>query len=263
MTQVPEVAGILHQNRHREAFAEVFGGDYMNRFTDPVVFREVTFYSPPVSQEYRQNFKVLSRNLFAETVYRRRKGFSEEILNHYVSVSGAKLDAIQRLITNNRDRLRELALGNGIEIDAGYLHCKQQLVPVIHSHIMQFLRILQLFDELLQITGSCTLHGMLSPEDRKKVEVQCRAAIRSFSGTIRNESTKMRKEAQRIAAEIGGDTELADTIQAQAEAEAHADAQLEADRTGLTVPEGADPVAMVANAKAAANAAKSTVSAVG
>lgn len=253
-----EGQGMLHSDVKRKAFEDLFGADYAGRFTDPVLFQPVTFYSPPVSQEYRQNFKVLSRNLFAEWVYRRRRGFNEEILDNYVKVSGNKLDGIQRLIAADRDRLRAMAEGNGIEIDAGYLHCRNQMAPVIHSHAKEFLRCLQLFDELLQITGSLALHGMLSAVERRKVEVRARAAIRSFSATIRNESVKMRKEAQRLVAENEHDQELVETMRSQEEAERHAEAQLEADRKGIVLPDGEDPVTALANAKTKASAPAAT-----
>jgi hypothetical protein len=244
-------SSILFDDRHRRAFSEVFGNDYMDRFTDPVVFREAEFYSPPVWQEYRQNYKVLSRNLFAEIVYRRRRGFNEEILTNYIQISATKLDAIQKLLTGKRDRLREVVTANGHQVDAGYLHSRKFMVPIIHSHMMQFLKILQLQDEVLQLTGTCSLNGLLSAEERKKEEVQTKAAVRSFSGTIRNESIKMRKEAQRIHAEQSDDVELKQTIDAQKAAEDHADAQLEADRRGIEIPDNADPVAVIAGLKAA------------
>ena len=104
---------------------------------------------------------------------------------------------------------------------------------------------------MLQLTGTCSLNGLLSAEERKKEEVQTKAAVRSFSGTIRNESIKMRKEAQRIHAEQSDDVELKQTIDAQKAAEDHADAQLEADRRGIEIPDNADPVAVIAGLKAA------------
>ncbi len=251
-------SSILFEDRHRKAFSEVFGNDYMDRFTDPVAFREVEFYSPPVWQEYRQNYKVLSRNLFAETVYRRRRGFNEEILTNYSQISATKLDAIQKLLTGKRDRLREVVSNNGHDVDAGYLHSRKYLVPIIHSHMMQFLKILQLQDEVLQLTGTCSLNGLMSAEERKKEEVQTKAAVRSFSGTIRNESIKMRKEAQRIHAEQSDDVELQQTIQAQKDAEAHAEAQLEADRRGIEIPDNADPVKVMAGLSASKEQATSS-----
>ena len=103
-------AVLLHDDKRKKAFADLFGERYEKSFTDPVAFRTIFFYSPPVSQEYRQNFKVLSRNLFAETVYRRRKGFNQEILNHYIAVSGKRLNDILKLLSLERDRMREVAL---------------------------------------------------------------------------------------------------------------------------------------------------------
>lgn len=232
----------LHPEACQQAFADLFGAGYADRFSDPVSFVNTTFYSPPVSQEYRQNFKVLSRNLFAEWVYRRRKDFNEEILNNYVQISGKKLDAIAKLITVERDRLRTVAESNGIEIDAGYLHCKVHVIPIIHNHALEFVKILQLFDELLQITGSCALKGILNAQERKRIEVKARGAIRSFSGTIRSESIKMRQEAQRLQREgLQDDSELINTIASQQDAEHTADAQAECDRLGLTVPANGTP----------------------
>lgn len=245
---IPET--LLYSDQHRKVFSEVFGNNYMGRFTDPVIFREFRFYSPPVTQEYNQNFKVLSRNLFAETVYRRRKGFDEEILNKYHRTAGDKLDAVHKLISLERDRLRELALGNGVTVDAGYLHSNVQTVPIIHSHALSFIKCLVLFDQLLQLSAACDLEGQLSPSERTKVERKCRRAIRSFSGTIRTESQKMRDEAVRLQKENASDEELNDMISAQEEGLLHADALEQAEALGITIPSGADPVQVIANAKA-------------
>lgn len=248
---------ILHDEKRKKAFADLFGERYEKSFTDPVAFRTINFFSPPVSQEYRQNYKVLSRNLFAETVYRRRKGFDQEILNHYIQVSGKRLDAILKLLSLERDRMREVAFSNGVEIDAGYMHCKEHLIPIIHPHAGLFIKCLEAFDQLLQLSGTLFLHGIFSSDQRRQVEVKSRGAIRQFSNVIRNESVKMRKEAQRLADGQGGDAELTTAIEGQEEAELHAEAQLKADHMGLEIPEGLDPVQALANAQAAATATRS------
>lgn len=244
---------ILHDEKRKKAFADLFGEKYEKSFTDPVAFRTINFYSPPVSQEYRQNYKVLSRNLFAETVYRRRKGFNQEILNHYIQVSGKRLDAILKLLSLERDRMREVAFSNGVEIDAGYMHCKEHLIPIIHPHAGLFIKCLEAFDQLLQLSGTLFLHGIFESDQRRQVEVKARGAIRQFSNVIRNESVKMRKEAQRLADGQGGDEELTTAIEGQAEAEIQAEAQMHADHMGLHVPEGVDVVQALANAKAASS----------
>ena len=251
-------AVLLHDDKRKKSFADLFGERYEKSFTDPVAFRTIYFYSPPVSQEYRQNYKVLSRNLFAETVYRRRKGFNQEILNHYIEVSGKRLDAILKLLSLERDRMREVAFSNGAEIDAGYMHRKEHMIPIIHPHAGLFIKCLEAFDQLLQLSGTLFLHGIFDSEQRRQVEVKARGAIRQFSNVIRNESVKMRKEAQRLAKEGNGtDVELDTAIAGQEEAERQAEAQVQADRMGLEIPDGIDPELALANAKAAASASRS------
>ena len=74
---------------------------------------------------------------------------------------------------------------------------------------------------------------------------------------IRNESVKMRKEAQRLASEgNGSDAELTTAIEGQEEAERHADAQIKADRIGLEVPDGISPEEALANAQASSAATR-------
>lgn len=250
-------AVLLHDEKRKKSFAELFGERYEKSFTDPVAFRAIFFYSPPVAQEYRQNYKVLSRNLFAETVYRRRKGFDQEILNHYIQVSGKRLDAILKLLMLERDRMREVAYSNNVEIDAGYMHRKEHLVPIIHPHAGLFIKCLEAFDQLLQLSGTLFLHGIFDSDQRRQVEVKARGAIRQFSNVIRHESVKMRKEAQRLASEgNGSDAELTTAIEGQEEAERHADAQIKADRIGLEVPDGISPEEALANAQASSAATR-------
>jgi hypothetical protein len=199
--------------------AEVFGEDWANDFQDPVVFRSYCFYSPAAKQFYKREFPLVSRTLFAESVYRRRPLYDQALLDSFIVAAAKKLSDVQAMIGVQCLRLVKLCESNGQLTDASFLHPQQLLVPIIAAHATSYLRCLQRLDELYHLSGSATLNGVIDGNQRKTVELLCRKAVRSFSAMLRNEIVKLRKESLRMRTVAGlSDLELDQVEGAQAQA---------------------------------------------
>lgn len=221
-------------DEQRQAFIETFGGDYTQGFQDPLIFRPASFFNPAVRQQYKHDFKVLSRCLFAEYIYRRRPAFNPAVLDHFANLCTTKLAGIKKLVTLQTTRVEQLLIQNGYKADGAYLNCQNKIVPIIHASALQYLEVLQLLDKLYQTTGSAVLNGVLSADQRKEAELTCRKAVRAFGSMVRAESIAVRKEAQRLDS-TGSDPELQQALEMQASAVAEAgaasDAEEAADKT--------------------------------
>ncbi len=202
----------------REAFIEVFGKDYLKGFQDPIIFQNVSFFSPGVKSEYKHNFKVLSRCLFAEYVYRRRPQYNHALLDKFSELCANKLADIQKLLSMKIVQLEQTCEGNGADIDATYLDCVNKTVPIIHSSARQYVQCLLLLDRLFLVSGSAALNGVISSEQRKDVELKAKKAVRAFAGMIRIETVHIRKEGQRLLAATGEDAELGEAMKLQDQA---------------------------------------------
>ncbi len=255
----------ISSEEQREAFIEVFGRDYLKGFQDPIIFQNLSFFSPSVKSEYKHNFKVLSRCLFAEYVYRRRPQYNHALLDKFSALCATKLADIQKLLSMKTQQLEQTCIGNGVPIDASYLSCVNKTVPIIHSSARQYIQCLVLLDRLFLVSGSAALNGVISAEQRKDVELKSKKAVRAFAGMIRIEAIHIRKEGQRLLQDAAGDTELGEAMQLQdqaiAEADA-ADAQQAASEQGAVLSdspqsdlEGIVAVSVAANAHAAKNVA--------
>lgn len=194
---VQEIEVIRDQAR-REAFISVFGKEYLAGFSDPVLFREAKLFSPAVQQDFKRNFALISRTLFGEYTYRRRPAYDQRVLDSFSTLVTAKLAAISELLNKRTVTITTLCAQNGAQLDAAYMSCQTKLVPIIHGQAFQYLRTLLLLDRLLQASGSAALHGVISSEQRREAEMLCRKALYAFGAMIRNESIKLRKEAQRV-----------------------------------------------------------------
>lgn len=184
----------------KEAFISLFGKDYLRGFQDPIVFRELKMYSPAVQQSYKRDFTLLSRVLFAEYIYRRRPFFNQDILNDFAQVCATKISNVLELLKKDNQRVRELCRTQGETIDASYFVCKTTLAPIIHSLALQYIKALNMLDQLQQATGSATLNGVITSDQRREFELRARKAVKAFTATVRNESAKMRKERDRLIA---------------------------------------------------------------
>ncbi len=113
------------------AFVEIFGQKWVNEFNDPVVFRSCSLSSKAALQFYRRDFAEMSRLLFADTMYRRRAGFDQAVLDAFIEAATKKLAEVQALIAVQCQRLVKVCESNGQPTDAAYVHQQQMLVPII------------------------------------------------------------------------------------------------------------------------------------
>lgn len=218
----------IFSDEQREAFIEVFGKDYSKHFQDPLTFKNISMFSPAVKSEYKQNFKVLSRCLFAEYVYRRRYDYNHALLDKFALICSTKLADIQKLINLNIARVTKMCETEGQQQDSGYLSCLNKTAPIIHASAMQYVRTLELLDQLFQVTGSAALHGVISSDQRREAELKCRKAVRAFATMVRNEAIIIRREGQRVLAlssqgaeggdPVAADVDLRDAVELQGHA---------------------------------------------
>lgn len=240
------------------SLAEVFGSEFARDFRDPVRFVTETLRSPAPLSFYRRDFKLLSRYLFLESVYRRRPDFNQELLDNYARMTGEKLAAVQLLLTKRIEQTAALFRNNGITPDAVYLQAQRLTIPIIAAHAYSFISLLIKLDEYYQLTGSASLYGILDGSQRSKAELEGRKAIRSFTALVRNEHIKLRKESLRMRA-ARGDLVEDDVIHAEKivqEGQAEYDASENDHGSHVSLDEaGAVLDSLVATGVAAANAA--------
>lgn len=213
-------------DRNKEAFISLFGKDYLRGFQDPIIFRELKMYSPAVQQSYKRDFTLLSRVLFAEYIYRRRPYFNQDILNDFAQVCATKIANVLELLNKDNQRVRELCRTQGAAIDASYFVCKTTIAPIIHGLAIQYIKALNMLDQLQQATGSATLNGVITSDQRREFELRARKAVKAFTATVRNESAKLRKERDRLIASsqlAQEDTEVHDVNRLVDEARAEFD----------------------------------------
>lgn len=192
--QSPEVI-----QERRAAFAEVFGENYMDRFTDPVFFVYTHFGSYRISKFYRDNFPFMSRNFFSEAVYRRRWEFNKELITKFNETMERKMSAAMNTIANMQAEVDKLASMQATDVNAlTYLNTKPHLTPIIHYHARQYLELLGNADKLLATIHALTFSGHIDPEKSQKMEQKAILLIRAIGGTLRNEWVVLMKEALRI-----------------------------------------------------------------
>lgn len=186
------------------AFVEIFGQKWVSEFNDPVVFRNCSLSSKAALQFYSRDFAEMSRILFADTMYRRRAGFDQAVLDAFIDAATKKLAEVQALIAVQCERLVKLCESNGQPTDAAYMHRQQMLVPIISPHAASYLRCLLKLEELHRISASAMLNGVIDGEQFRVAEHHGHRAIRSLSGVLRNEYVKVRREAERVRDEASG-----------------------------------------------------------
>lgn len=209
------------------ALSKVFGEEYANNFTDPVIFIRKTFSSPGVNHQYAREFDFISRTLFLEMVYRRRPMYNQEVLDAFSNLMSKKITDVLTLLQTQADRI--LAICKSHEQthermeNASYMHPKQVLIPIISNHAKNYISVLEKLDLIYVLTGSAILNGAIDGNQRKKFELLCRQAVRAFSAMLRNESIKLRKESQRMRAAQNSspddEVSLAEAVHARSESE--------------------------------------------
>lgn len=186
------------------ALAEVFGDQFAYNFRDPVIFVTETLRSPSPLSFYRRDFKLLSRYLFLESVYRRRPDYNQEMLDKYARMTGEKLAAVTLLLTKRIEQTAAMFKSNGINPDAVYLQPQTFYIPIIAMHARSFIGLLVKLDEYYQMTGSAALYGIIDGGQRMRAELEGRRAVRSFTAMVRMEQIKLRKESWRLRDAMGG-----------------------------------------------------------
>jgi hypothetical protein len=213
---------VIRDAARRDAFIQVFGKAYLDGFGDPILFREARFFSPAVQQEYKRNWALISRTLFGEYTYRRRPSYDQRVLDAFSHIVTTKLAAITELLNSRINTITKLCSDNGAQMDAAYMSCQTKQVPIIHAQAGQYLRALLLLDRFLQVSGSAALNGVIDGEQRRQAEMLCRKALYAFGAMIRNESIKVRKEAQRVLndqrskGQVDAEMQVAENMQGQA-----------------------------------------------
>lgn len=177
---------------------ELFGQDWVDDFTDPIVFRNYSLSSKTARQFYMRDFAQMSRFLWAEVLYRRRPEFDVAMLDGFVIAVARKFAAIQARLAADCQRLHKLCESNGQPEDAAYVHPQLLLVPIIAAQATSYMRCLVTLDELHRLSGSATLNGVIDGSQRKNFELDARKAMRSLNGLIRHEYTRLRAAAERL-----------------------------------------------------------------
>lgn len=242
------------------ALAEVFGEEFADDFRDPVLFMSETLRSPAPLSFYRRDFRLLSRYLFLESVYRRRPEFNQDVLDGFARMIGQKLTDVQTLLTKRIDQTDAILKSNGAGVNASYLQSRTFNIPIIAAHARSFITLLVKLDRLYQLIGSAALYGLMDSSQRAKAELEGRKAIRAFTAMIRNEHIKLRKESQRMRLARSGpmepEVDRAEALVNQGQAEFDNSSEDEHDQAHVN-PEDAQGVleAIVTSGVAAANAA--------
>jgi len=195
-----------YSKEHRDAFSAVFGRDYLRGFRDPVFFVNMRMFSPAVQTSYRRDYHMLSRVMFAEYIYRRSRYYDQSILDNFAQLAAKKAGDVLALFKLETAKLHQTCHNNNIPVDAGYLHSVTALTPVIHVNAMQYLRMMEALDQLMQATGSATLFGVISSDERRAIEIRMRRVIRAWGSMIRHEASRLRNENYRLQTALANNT---------------------------------------------------------
>ncbi|MDD4927575.1 MAG: hypothetical protein PHF58_13870 [Methylotenera sp.] len=186
--------------RNFDSLSNVFGKDYAEFFHDPVIFIEVHLSAPPTMAMFRRDFKLMSRALYLESVYRRYDNYNQTLLDNFGKMVNEKLALISRLYETRRNQLLKIIHDNGAEPSRTYLHPTALYVPIIAAPANSFMQLLVRLDEYYNLTGFAYLRGLMDSSQRQTAELELRRAARSFLALVRNEQIKLRKESLRLRA---------------------------------------------------------------
>lgn len=182
------------------AMVDVFGPVFVERFNEPVLYMAADLYSPVAQGMYRRDFALLSRSLLLESVYRRRPGFNEAILDAFAANLQSQLAKVMNFFTVRTEQLVKLFTSQGITPEPVYIKVRHiSSIPVIATHARSFIMMLRQLDDYYQLTGCATLVGILDGGQRRTAETQARKVVRAFAAVVRLEAIKLRKESMRLA----------------------------------------------------------------
>lgn len=191
----PEVA------RKLEGLANVFGKEFAERLRDPVMYMKQTLCAPMPQAMFRRDFELLSRSLFLESVYRRRVGYNYDVLDNFAKMVGEKLVDIGTLFDKRTPQMLHLFKQNGFDPEPVYFKSQSLYIPIIAPAARSFVKLLERLDNYYQLTGHAALLGLIDGGQRRKSELEMRKAVRAFTGLVRTEHVKMRRESWRLNSE--------------------------------------------------------------
>jgi len=195
-----------------EALIDVFGPVFVKRFNEPVLYMSAELSAPVTQAMYRRDYALLSRSLLLESVYRRRIGFNEAILDGFAATLQAQLAKVMQFFTVRTEQLTKLYTSQGITPEPVYIKVQHYPdIPVIATHARSYIMMLRQLDDYYQLTGCATLMGILDGGQRRTAEMQARKVVRAFNAVVRQESIKLRKESLRLA--NSGKEPVADEVQ--------------------------------------------------
>ncbi|MEQ6436304.1 hypothetical protein V8Z74_14920 [Comamonas sp. w2-DMI] len=207
------------------AFEKCFGGNYMERFTDPIHFLSVGFLNYRIHKFYENNYAFMSKNLFSEYVYRRRAKYNRDLLVRYFDLMAKKLGGVSAILTKYHGQVDHvLKVNNQTDDEIGYLREYKELVPVIHAQARQYLDLLLSADQLFMKLAAGVLSGLIDSNEKTEIERKVILSFRAIGNTVRNEAITLRKEATRVRNEMQSegihDEELDSAIDTQTRAAA-------------------------------------------
>lgn len=187
----------LANDAQREAFIAVFSPQYAKRFDDGIAWVKVSFMTPSPKKFFQRGFAFLSRNLYAETIYRRSYDFDQAKLEKFSKLCLEKSTAVLAMISKNLERIEQLSKDNGVVVeDMSYLRAFEREAPVIHPVANIYLNILRKLDRLFIYSGAAYLAGVFTADQKRQAELTARKAVTAFEGMVRSESGRLKNEAE-------------------------------------------------------------------
>ncbi len=193
-------ASPLSEEEKRDAMSEVFGSEFADKFNDPVVFSRRRFWTHGAIQFFKRDFALVSRTLHLSSVYRRRREYSEQVLDNFWTLTTRKIADIERILCLNRDRLLKLCEQSQLkeEETADFLHPADRVVPVIAPAARSYSQVLGVLDQIYFRTGAAFMAGIIDDKQKLTAEMAAKKAVRAFASMLRMESIRLRKEARRV-----------------------------------------------------------------
>ena len=192
--------------KQRQAIIALFGGHFAQTFMGPIAFIEdAKLSSPTAISFYRRDFPFISRVLNYEYQYRSWNGFDQELLNRYSDLITKKLDSITLLLTNWAERFGKLLEANGVKLEgAVYPNAVLTTIPITSGHARAYINVLRELDRVNLVAGTANLYGIITSTQRADAEFMCKKAVRAFAAALRNEVSRLYKEAGRLQREQQG-----------------------------------------------------------
>ena len=189
--------------RRHKAMEATFGTRFLNTFVSPYLVIEDHVIACPVGVRfYRKDFMFLSKQLYLEYQYRGWRDFDVALLDRYAGLVSNKLAALDATMQQTINRLQKLLEQQGLQADLTLWPKKYVVdVPIIAAQARAYLAVLQKMDRVYTLTGTANLLGVIDSTQRAQAELQAKRAVRAFRSVLKSESTRLYREAERIATE--------------------------------------------------------------